>query len=171
LSFQKHVQDSYDITTLNTIDEQNDKNNKNYKNENDYNQAQPASWGKYGPIMQNQQKGIKELPPVLTMKLVTNVKIQYTTPAESYNWYYCLKCAILPYGILLIPIEDFEQDKTLCPQNYYGKEIDPAHYTLMSHALYQLLDLDDTILRECTDITNLVKKHASATNGYQWIRS
>jgi hypothetical protein len=36
----------------------------------------------------------------------------------------------------------------------------------MSQALYQLLDLDDTIPRECTDITNLVKKHASATNGY-----
>jgi len=43
-------------------------------------------WGKYGPIMKNQQQDVKELPPVLTMKFVTNVKIQDTTSAKSYNW-------------------------------------------------------------------------------------
>ncbi len=36
----------------------------------------------------------------------------------------------------------------------------------MSLALYQLLDQDDMIPRECTKIVNIIKKHAFHTNGY-----
>ena len=147
------------------INKQNkNKNEIVYKEENNNNGMDP--WGKYGPIMKNEQIGIKELPPVLTMKMTTNVKIQYTTAEESYHWYYRLKWAIHPYGVLLIPVEEFEPEKSLCPRTYYGKQIDPAHYTLMSQALYQLLDSEDTISRDNTEIVNKVTKYASNTNGY-----
>jgi hypothetical protein len=36
----------------------------------------------------------------------------------------------------------------------------------MSQALYQLLDSEDTIPRDNTEIVNIVMKYASITNGY-----
>jgi len=130
------------------------------------NSTNKEAWGKYGTTIKNQQFGIRELPQVLTMKLVINVKIQYTTAEESYVWYYRLKCAVHPYGILLIPVEEFEPEKSLCPTTYYGLLIDPTHYALMSQALYQLLNIGDTSPRDCIELVNIVKKHASSTNGY-----
>jgi hypothetical protein len=161
------ISDNPEISnTHQKTNENNHKNACNPENTSNSKSTNRVTWGKYGPTNKNQQFGARELPQVLTMKLVINVKIHYTTAEESCVWYYRLKSAVHPYGILLIPVEEFEPEKSLCPTTYYGLTIDPTHYTLMSHALYHLLDQDDTIPRECTEVVNIVKKHASRTNGY-----
>ncbi len=74
--------------------------------------------------------------------------------------------AVQQYGVLLIPIEDFQKDKSLCPRKYYGTKIDVLRYRDMSTALYQLLNSIDTIPSDHTDVRNIIIRHASQADGY-----
>jgi hypothetical protein len=55
---------------------------------------------------------------------------------SSYTWYYTFRSAMQQYGVLLIPVDQFKKDKSLCPRNYYGAKVDPLQYKDMADALY-----------------------------------
>jgi len=63
-------------------------------------------------------------------------------------------------------VDQFKKDKSLCPRNYYGTKVDPLRYKDMADALYQLLQLPDTMPMEHTEVRNIINCHASNTNGY-----
>jgi len=80
------------------------------------------------------------------------VKVPYTGKESSYTWYHTLRSATYQYGVLLIQIEQFKKDKSLCPRQYYGTTIDATRYRKMADALYQLLALIDTTPMEHTEV-------------------
>jgi hypothetical protein len=90
----------------------------------------------------------RPLPMLQAHKLVHHVKIPYPGKELTYTWYHTFRSAVKQYGILLIPVEEFKKDKSLCPRNYYGTKVDAQRYKEMADALYQLLILTDTIPTE-----------------------
>jgi hypothetical protein len=98
---------------------------------------------------------------------VTQVRVPYTEKDTSYTWYYTFRSAVQQYGVLLLPIENFKKDKSLCPKTHYGSKVDRLRYKDMADALYQLLQLPDTIPMEHTEVRNIINRHASNTDGYR----
>jgi hypothetical protein len=134
-------------------------------------EPQPESsddeWGRFGPTESESQ--IYEacpLPTLYSYKLVNQVKVPYSGRESSYTGYYTFRSAVLQYGILLIPVEEFEKDKSLCPKKYYGTKVEALRYRDMATALYQLLNLSDTIPHEHTEVRNIIQRHAFNTDGY-----
>lgn len=124
-------------------------------------------WGRHGPsnIRPDNDTPIP-LPQLMPFKLVTNVRVPYTGKDSSYTWYYTFRSAVQQYGILLIPVEHFKKDRSLCPKFYYGTKVDPLRYKDMADALYQLLQHTDTVPTEHTKVRNIINRHASNTDGY-----
>jgi len=124
-------------------------------------------WGRHGPsnIRPDNDTPIP-LPQLMPFKLVTNVRVPYTGKDSSYTWYYTFCSAVQQYGILLIPVEHFKRDRSLCPKFYYGTKVDPLRYKDMADALYQLLQHTDTVPTEHTKVRNIINRHASNTDGY-----
>jgi hypothetical protein len=106
------------------------------------------------------------LPQLMPFKLITNVRVPYTGKDSSYTWYYTIRSAVQQYGILLIPVEHFKKDKSLYPKYYYGTKVDSLRYKDMADALYQLLQLPDTVPLEHTEVRNIINRHAAKTDGY-----
>lgn len=106
------------------------------------------------------------LPQLNPYKLVTNVRVPYSGKDASYTWYCTFRSAVQQYGILLIPIEQFKKNKSLCLKTYYGTKVDPLRYKDMADAFYQLLQLPETIPSEHTEVRNILNRHASTTDGY-----
>lgn len=124
-------------------------------------------WSRFGPT--GTEKFIEDnrpLPPLHTHKLVNHVKVPYLGKELTYTWYHMLWSAVQQYGILLIPVEQFKKNMSICPRKYYGTKIDPQRYKDMADALYQLLALTETIPVEHTGIHNIVHHHAANTDGY-----
>jgi len=131
------------------------------------NDSSDDEWGRFGPSTThpNQAQPLP-LPTLYPYKMVTNVKVPYSGKDASYTWYYTFRSAVQQYGVLLLPIEQFKKDKSLCPKYYYGTKVDPLRYKDMADALYQLLQLPDTIPSEHTEVRNILNRHASTTDGY-----
>jgi len=124
------------------------------------------TWDRFGPGLHHYQDNPQPLPYVQPHKLVTHVKVPYTGRESSYTWYHTFRSAIRQYGILLIPVEEFRKNKSLCPRQYLGNTIDPNRYREMADPLYQLLALSDTVSAEHTEVRNIIQRHATHTDGY-----
>lgn len=106
-------------------------------------------WNRFGPMKaEDSIEDYRPLPMLQAHKLVHHVKIPYPGKELTYTWYHTFRSAVKQYGILLIPVEEFKKDKSLCPRNYYGTKVDAQRYKEMADALYQLLILTDTIPTE-----------------------
>ncbi len=124
-------------------------------------------WGRFGPNQKTLEiEDHRPLPALHSYKLVNHIRVPYTGRDSSYTWYYTFRIAVQQYGILLIPIEQFKKDRSLCPRKYYGTKIDALRYKDMADALYQLLALTDTVSMEHTEVCNIIHRHASNTDGY-----
>jgi hypothetical protein len=124
-------------------------------------------WSRYGPPSTYPDHDQQPLiPALLPYKLVTNVRVPYMGKESSCTWYYTFRSAVQQYRVLLIPVDQFKKDKSLCPRNYYGTKVDPLRYKDMADALYQLLQLPDTIPMEHTEAQNIINRHASNTDSY-----
>jgi len=129
--------------------------------------SEEEEWGRFGPAEAptTHDRPIP-LPQLMPYKLVNHVKVPYTGKDASYTWYYTFRSAVQQYGVLLIPIENFKKDKSLCPMKYYGTKVDRLRYKDMADALYQLLQLPEIIPLEHTEVRNILHHHASNTDGY-----
>lgn len=131
------------------------------------NNAGPDEWDRYGPDGGNnpwhRQRTLPQLQP---HKLVQHVKVPYPGKESSYAWYHTFRSAVQQYGILLIPVDHFKKNKSLCPRQYYGIDIGPQRYRDMAHTLYQLLALIDTVGPEHTEVRNILQRYDTHTNGY-----
>jgi hypothetical protein len=58
--------------------------------------------------------------------------------------------------MLLLPVEHFKKDKSLCPKTYHGTRVEKLQYKDMADALYQLLQLPDIIPAEHTKVKNII---------------
>jgi hypothetical protein len=124
-------------------------------------------WSCFGPSNPDHTvEDFRPLPVLQAHKLVHHVRIPYPGKELTYTWYHTFRSAVKQYGLLLIPVEDFKKEKSLCPRCYYGTKIDAQRYKEMADALYQLLILPDTVPPEYTDIRNILNRHASNTDGY-----
>ncbi|MFN9981870.1 MAG: hypothetical protein ACK53Y_18235, partial [bacterium] len=124
-------------------------------------------WSRFGPNKpEDAIEDFRPLPQLQAHKLVHHVKNPYPGKELTYTWYHTFRSAVKQYGILLIPVDEFKKEKSLCPRCYYGTKIDTLRYKDMADALYQFLILPDTIPSEYTDIRNILNRHASNTDGY-----
>lgn len=124
-------------------------------------------WGRFGPGQtEHMLEDKRPLPTLYPHKLVNHVRVPYISREASYTWYYAFRSAVQQYGVLLIPVQQFKKNKSLCPRKYYGTKIDALRYKDMADSLYQLLALPDTIPLEHTEIRNIIHRHASNTDGY-----
>jgi hypothetical protein len=81
-------------TESNQKNDYNSKKNvdvKIYTNLHNYNRQH---MGQIWDMHQESTTRRERIPTCLDYELVTNIRIQYTTPEESYNGYYRLICAI-----------------------------------------------------------------------------
>jgi hypothetical protein len=133
----------------------------------DKQQQSDEEWGRFGPKGDEwYEPEQRPLPQLNAYKMVNQVKVPYTGRESSYTWYYTFRTAVQQYGVLLIPVEQFQKNKSLCPRKYYGTSIDPLRYRDMAIALYQLLNHIDTIPTEHTEVRNIIQRHASNADGY-----
>lgn len=123
-------------------------------------------WDRYGPNDDHECHVPKPLPSLLSYKMVNHIKLPYSGIESSYTWYRNLRSAIQEFGVLLLNIEDFKPDKSLCPKTYYGTKVDTTRYRDMANALYQLLALQDTVPPEHTEIRNIINRYSKNTDGY-----
>lgn len=87
---------------------------------------------RFGPGPNHSQNNPQPLPYIQPHKLVTHVKVPYTGKESSYTWYQTFRSAVRQYGILLISVEDFKKNKSLCPRQHLGSTINTARYCEMA---------------------------------------
>lgn len=149
---------------------QNDTENHNTVHQQCKQSAEMTSdeeWGRFGPTDDiTETIDYRPLPPLFSHKMINRIKIPYKGKESSYTWYRSLRSAIQEYGILLINIEQFKPDKSLCPKRFYGTKVDSVRYRDMANSLYQLLALPETVSSDHTEVRNIIHRHSGNTDGY-----
>ncbi len=84
------------------------------------NHASDEDWGRCGPDEKNDCDDPKTLPLLCSYKIVNPVNIPYNGVESAYTWHQNLCSIIQEYGVLLLNIEEFKLNKSLCAKKYYG---------------------------------------------------
>ena len=131
----------------------------------------PIHWDKNGPklnvLSTPGAPNPEGLPPVNNHDFLKRVHLPYPGKEQSYIWYLQLRSNAQQYGIYLIPTEQFEENKSLCPTEVSGYAISVARYDSMKCSLYHFLAQRSIISIDHTDLRNIINRQALTTDGYR----
>jgi hypothetical protein len=123
-------------------------------------------WSYLGPS-QDTAINITQLPPLLPGKMYSQVKVQYEGKDASFALYRQLRSAVFQYGILLKPCEEFQKEKSLCPNTHGIITVTALRYNEMKGPLYQLLQSPDIVPMVFEDIRGIITKNGAWGDGYR----
>jgi hypothetical protein len=106
------------------------------------------------------------LPYLHHSNLLKHTKEAYPGSEQSYTWYMEFRSTVQQWGVLLLRMESFQKNVSLCPQEYHGIPITPTRYRDMAFSLYQVLAQNTIITDAHSDVQNILNRHASTQDGY-----
>jgi len=97
---------------------------------------------------------------------ISKVKVRYSE-GKMFTFYNKLRNVGVQYGVYLLPADQIQYDRSLCPNEYDGVVITDARYYKMAATLYEKLSDSECIPERCQQPRNVVDRYVDANDGYQ----